>query len=259
MDHTAATVVAVIAVVMIGVSKAGFGGGLGMLTTPICVLALTSKGYSPEFALGFLLPLLIAGDAFSAWHYRGKWKLPVLKVLLPGIVVGVLIGSQLIGRFSPRQLNIVIGSLAVGFVVFQFVKEAVLKLEGALKPNFKNGSVYGLAAGITSSFAHGAGPVMSMFLIPQKMPKEIHVSTRVLIFTCINWIKVPFFVAAGVINLETLIGSLKHVALVPIGVVMGIWMNRRFSEESFLKAIYALTLLAGLKLIFDFNPADWFR
>ena len=100
---------------------------------------------------------------------------------------------------------------------------------------------------------------MSMFLIPQKMTKEIHVSTRVLIFTCINWIKVPFFIAAGVINLDTLVGSLKHVALVPVGVVMGIWLNRRFSEEGFIKAVYALTLLAGLKLIFDFNPADWFR
>jgi len=259
MDHTAATIVVAIAVAMIGVSKAGFGGGLGMLTTPICVLALTSKGHSPEFALGFLLPLLIAGDAFSAWHYRGKWKTPVLKVLLPGIVVGALIGSQLIGRFSPRQLNIVIGSLAVGFVVFQYVKEVILKWEGTLTPDYRNGTLFGMAAGITSSFAHGAGPVMSMFLIPQKMAKEVHVATRVLIFTCINWIKVPFFVAAGVISPDTLLAGAKFVALVPVGVALGIWLNRRFSEEGFLKAVYTLTFLAGLKLIFDFNPADWFR
>ena len=259
VDHLTAIVVVCFSVSLIGVSKAGFGGGLGMLSTPISVLALTSMGHSPEFALGFLLPLLIVGDAFSALHYRGKWEFKNLKVLLPGIVVGVLIGSQLIGRFSPRQLNMVIGALAVGFVVFQFVKEAILKLEGTLKPGYGNGTFFGLAAGVTSSFAHGAGPVMSMYLIPQKMPKEIHVATRVLIFTCINWIKAPFFLAAGVVNPTTLMGSLKFVVLVPVGVVIGVWLNRRFSEEGFMKAVYVLTFLAGLQLIFDFKPTVWFR
>ncbi len=259
MDHLTAIVVVCFSVALIGVSKAGFGGGLGMLSTPISVLALTLMGHSPEFALGFLLPLLIVGDAFSALHYRGRWEMENLKVLLPGIVVGVLLGSQLIGRFSPRQLNLVIGSLAAGFVVFQFVKEAILKLEGTLKPGLGNGTLFGFAAGVTSSFAHGAGPVMSMYLIPQKMPKEVHVATRVLIFTCVNWIKAPFFVAAGVINPTTLLASVKFVALVPVGVAVGVWLNRRFSEEGFMKAVYALTFLAGLQLIFDFKPTDWFR
>ncbi len=259
MDHLTAIVVVCFSVSLIGVSKAGFGGGLGMLSTPVSVLALTSMGHTAEFALGFLLPLLIVGDAVSALHYRSKWEVKNLKVLLPGIVVGVLIGSQLIGRFSPRQLNGVIGSLAVGFVVFQFVKEAILKLEGTLKPGYGNGSVFGVLTGVTSSFAHGAGPVMSMYLIPQKMPKEIHVATRVLIFTCVNWIKAPFFVAAGVIHSQTIVASLKYVALVPVGVAIGIWLNRRFSEEGFMKAVYALTFLTGLQLIFDFKPAEWFR
>ena len=259
MNETSATIVAAIAVTMIGVSKAGFGGGLGMLTTPVCVLALTAKGHSPVFALGALLPLLIAGDAFSLLHYRGKWRWQNLKFLLPGIVLGVIAGSQLIGRFSPRQLNVVIGLLAVGFVAFQFVKEAILKAEGVLKPNYQNGSVFGIAAGLTSSFAHGAAPVMSMFLLPQKLPKEIYVATRVLIFTCINWIKAPFFVLGGIITLETLLTSLKFMALVPVGVVIGVWLNRRFTEAAFIKAVYILTLLAGLHLIFDFRPAEWFR
>ena len=40
------------AVLFIGVSKAGFGGGLGLLVTPLCVLAFGSKT-----AIGILLPL----------------------------------------------------------------------------------------------------------------------------------------------------------------------------------------------------------
>lgn len=32
----------------------------------------------------------------------------------------------------------------------------------------------------------------SLFLLPQKLPKEVYVATRVLIFTCINWIKAVY-------------------------------------------------------------------
>ena len=53
-----------LAVLFIGVSKAGLGGGLGMLTTPVCVLAFGLMGERPQFAVGFLLPLLIVGDLF---------------------------------------------------------------------------------------------------------------------------------------------------------------------------------------------------
>src|SRR5882672_8203074 len=106
-----------VGVLFIGIAKAGFGGGLGMLTTPICVLAFSTSGKPPSFAVGVLLPLLCAGDAFSLYHYWGKWDTKNLKFLLPGVVVGILIGIQLIGRFSPREFNFVIGCLAVSFVV----------------------------------------------------------------------------------------------------------------------------------------------
>ena len=70
----------------------GFGGGLGMLTTPLTVLAFTKIGKNPQFAVGTLLPLLCAGDAFSLWHYWGKWRKANLKFLLPGTIVGIVIG-----------------------------------------------------------------------------------------------------------------------------------------------------------------------
>jgi hypothetical protein len=54
---------------------------------------------------------------------------------LPGVVVSVMIGVQLVGQFSPRQLNIAIGLIAVLFVVFQFVKERIFRAEG-VPPEF---------------------------------------------------------------------------------------------------------------------------
>src|SRR5882724_1787071 len=90
-------------VLFIGLSKAGFGGGLGMLTTPLCVLAFGAGGREPSFAIGTLLPLLCAGDAFSLYHYWGKWERRNLQYLLPGVVIGVIVGVHLVGRLSPRR------------------------------------------------------------------------------------------------------------------------------------------------------------
>ncbi|MEY2407803.1 MAG: uncharacterized protein QOF48_473 [Verrucomicrobiota bacterium] len=230
-----------------------------MLTTPLCVLAFTADGQSPTFAIGVLLPLLCAGDAFSLYYYWRKWELKNLKYLLPGVVVGVVIGANLIGHFSERNLNITIGLLAVLFVVFQFVKEKIWRAEGVFEPNHLVGVPSGIGAGVTSTFAHGAGPVVSLFLIPQRMPKEIYVGTTVLIFTWINWIKLPFFFHQSIITRETLLTGLRYLPLIPVGVWLGVWLNRKIHDRIFLQVVYVMTFLTGLQLIFNFNLAALLR
>lgn len=246
-------------VLFIGLSKAGFGTGLGMLTTPLCTLAFTAAGQPPSFALGTLLPLLCAGDAFSLYPYWRKWDRRNLYYLLPGVVLGVVLGAQLLGRFSSRQLNAAIGLLAVLFVAFQVAKDYIFRAEGVFRPNAWIGLPFGLATGLTSTFAHGAGPVVSMFLVPQQLPKEVYVGTTVLIFTWVNWIKMPFYVQQGIVTGQTLWVGLLYLPLVPLGVWMGVWLNRRLSEQLFLKAIYGITFVTGLQLLFDFNLARLLR
>lgn len=259
-------VIAILAALFIGVSKAGFGGGLGLLTTPLCVLAFGAKD-----AIGILLPLLCAGDLFSLYHYWGNWERKNLKFLLPGVVIGVFIGVGLIGKFTPRQLNLAIGLLAISFVVFQIVKERVFRAEGTFKPDHKLGVLFGIGAGITSTFAHGAGPVVAMFLIPQRLSKVLFVGTTVLVFTWVNWIKLPFYCVdqrlipwswlppQAIINPHTLKLSLLYLPLVPVGVWLGVWLNRRIPEGPFVKIIYALVFFTGLQLVVNFDVAGWLR
>jgi len=242
-------------VLFIGLSKSGFGGGLGMLTTPICVLAFGAGGQPPAFAVGVVLPLLCAGDFFTLYHYWGKWERQNLRYLLPGVVAGVCLGAQLFNSLSPRGLNLCIGVIAVVFVLFQFIQDLIFRAEGSFRPTLALGIPFGFGAGVTSTIAHGAGPLVMMFLVPQKLTKEIFVGTMVLVFTWINWIKVPFFVVAQVITKETLLTGLIYSPLVPLGVWLGVWLNRRMSETGFLKAVYVITFLAGLQLICDWNIA----
>jgi uncharacterized membrane protein YfcA len=238
--------IAGLAVAFIGISKAGFGGGLGVLTTPLCALA-----FPPKEAVGMILPLLCAGDLFSLCHYWRKWDGRNLKFILPGAVAGIIVGVHFVGQFSPRQLNIAIGMIAVAFVIFHLAREHIFRAEGAFAPNHAVGVPCGILAGITSSFAHGAGPVVNMFLVPQRLPKETFVATNVFVFFWINWIKVPFFVANGVITTSTVTKSLYLMPLVPLGVWLGVWLNRRFNQTWFVRVIMITLLLSGLQLIFN--------
>ncbi|HPC60163.1 MAG TPA: sulfite exporter TauE/SafE family protein [Verrucomicrobiota bacterium] len=255
----ATVLIAALGVLFIGLAKAGFGGALGMLTTPLCVVAFGAQGREPSFALGVLLPLLCAGDLFSMYHYWGKWDKRNLAWLLPGVVVGVCIGVLLIGRFTPRQLNFCIGLIAVLFVAFQFLRDRIFAWEGRFQPSKAIGLPFGIAAGVTSSFAHGAGPVVAMFLVAQRLPKEVFVGTNVLLFTWINWIKLPFFVGNGIITWDTVRTGLFFLPLIPVGVWLGVWLNRQMSEALFLKVAYVVILLAGLSLLFDVNAVTWLK
>jgi uncharacterized membrane protein YfcA len=143
--------------------------------------------------------------------------------------------------------------------VFQLVKEKIWRAEGAFAPNHLVGIPCGIGAGVTSTFAHGAGPVVSLFLIPQQMAKEIYVGTTALVFTWINWIKLPFFVLQGIITRETLLTGLYYLPIIPVGVWLGVWLNRKISEQLFLRLVYAMTLLTGLQLLLNVNFAKLLR
>ena len=52
------------AVVLMGIAKAGFGGGIGLIATPLLALVLPVSD-----AAALMLPLLIACDVFAVRHY----------------------------------------------------------------------------------------------------------------------------------------------------------------------------------------------
>jgi hypothetical protein len=248
-----------VGVLLIGISKAGFGAGLAILTTPISVMGFTLAGKEPVFAVGVLLPLLCLGDLLSLYYYWRKWEVRNLYLLLPGIVVGIVAGVYLMGRFSPRQFNLVIGILALSFVFFQLVRARVAKWNQQFTPTWWKSVPYGIASGFTSTFAHGAGPVVTVFLLPQRMAKEIYVGTSVLIFTWINALKLPFYIGADVITMDTVRTSAAYIPLLPFGVWLGLWLQRRVSDRYFTPIILGCTFLAGLQLICNWDIGKLLR
>ena len=70
---------AMAAVVLMGIAKAGFGGGIGLIATPLLALVLPVSD-----AAALMLPLLIACDGFAVRHYLRSFHSFSIKRLLPG-------------------------------------------------------------------------------------------------------------------------------------------------------------------------------
>ena len=64
-----ATFLAFLGVFLIGLSKAGFATGLGMLSTPLVAQAMPAR-----LAIGVILPLLCLADVFTLAVYWKQWQ-----------------------------------------------------------------------------------------------------------------------------------------------------------------------------------------
>ena len=83
---------------LFGISKGGFGGGLGMLSVPLMALVM-----SPVQAAAILLPLLCLMDVVSLWEFRFKWIVPrTPESCCPARSIGIVIGTLLFEYHEPR-------------------------------------------------------------------------------------------------------------------------------------------------------------
>src|ERR1044071_6452233 len=108
--------IAIPAVVCLGLSKGGFTG-IGMVATPLLALIMP-----PLEAAALLLPILLVQDAFSVWIYRRVWDPWNLKVMLPGCVVGVALAWLFAAYVSEAAVRLMVGLIAIGFIVYALIR-----------------------------------------------------------------------------------------------------------------------------------------
>ena len=236
--------VAVIAVLIVGLSKAGLLGGLGVVGVPLLALVMPARD-----AAGMMLPVLLCMDAVAVWMYRREVDWSILKIMLPGAAVGTLLGWALWALVSDAMVL-----LMVGVVTLVFVIDAVFpirkKLEG-LPPSKPWGTFWGGMAGFTSFISHTGGPPFQIYVLPRKLPPAVYAGTTAVFFAIVNTSKlIPYFFL-GQLNVHNLTLSAALAPVGVIGVFLGIYLVRRISMKLFYRIAYCLVFLLALQLIWD--------
>ena len=237
--------VAILSVMLLGLAKGGFAG-LGALATPILALAI-----APVTAAAILLPILIVQDVVSIWAFRKTWDRRIVLTMLPGAMVGVAGGWFFADRLSEDAVMAALGGISIAFGLWRLWLE-----RGGRTPLPSNspgwvGTLFGAATGFTSQIAHAGGPPFQMWVGPKRLPHECFVGTSAVLFTAINWMKLPAYLALGQFTPANLTAS---AALIPLAIVStfgGVWLIRRMKDARFYTMVYLLMVALGAKLLFD--------
>ncbi len=228
---------------LIGLAKGGLGGTLGVLAVPMMTLVMP-----PEQVLGLLLPILMFADIFAVWLHWKNWNMKLVLLLIPGSIVGVTIGTWFITKAPTRELEIGIGVIVLLFAIYKLFEKRIL---GSPDYHLKNwhGLVAGTVTGFSSSLAHTGGPPVSIYLLLQDVTPEVFIATSALFFFILNWIKVPYYLYAGLFNWQRLWQVVFLAPLLPFGVWVGKWGANKVDKETFEKIIVALLVLGAILLI----------
>lgn len=230
---------------MIGLSKGGLGGMMGALATPLMALALPV-----DQVIGLLLPILMFADLFAvALHWR-RWHTRLILWLLPGTIAGVTIGTFFITNAPTGALRTGLGVIILLFALYKLVEKRLL---GALTYHSRawHAALAGTAAGFSSTLAHTGGPPISIYLLLQNVSPPVFVATSALFFAILNWIKVPYYLYAGLFDWALLGQVAWLLPLAPLGVWLGRKAADKISRQRFEQIIVALLILTAALLIFD--------
>ncbi len=246
---------AIPAVLLAGVSKAGFGGATGGLA-----VVLMAQAVSPAMAAAIMLPILCTVDLFGVRAYWGRIDWRLLKRMLPGAVVGTIIGALTWRFMNIAMLKLLLGTIAIVFPLQWWWKAYAEKRASApaklLSENndIVRASFWCALSGFTSFVAHAGSPPVLAYLIPKKMDKSLQVGTMSFYFMVVNYVKLPQYIAGGQITQSVLWSALVLAPFIPIGVWLGLKLHDRISPKAFQQTCYALLLVMGVKLLYEAIP-----
>jgi uncharacterized membrane protein YfcA len=255
-----------LAIFLIGVTKSGFGSGAGLMIVPMTAIAMRHLPYGAEAALPLLLPLLIAGDVIAIWQYRQHFSGRIITRLLPGTFVGIVAGTLMLRWFASQKelaeamINVEIGLESVVLVSLNWYRTWQSR-HGVppYRPSAVKSTAVGAFAGMSSTLAHAAGPIVALHLLPQRLERGVFVGTCALYFFIVNTAKLPGYWASGLFGRLSPIFALKFLPLVLVGAAFGFWVNRRIRDGLFTTVVYAITFGLGWYILFRGVEGLFFR
>ena len=235
--------VAIPAVLLLGISKSGFGAGFGSLAVPLMALAVTV----PQ-AAAVLMPVLLVMDLLGIAVFRKDFDRQLLKFLIPFALVGTIIGAVL---FKLLDAKVVAG--LVGAFTLLFLAQRLLfppKPDSPPPPRWL-GALLSITTGFTSFIAHAGGPPISAYVIPLRLSPIKFTATMAFLFFVINLSKWIPYAWLGLLDMRNMSTSLVLLPLAPIGVWIGVRIARRVSQVLFYRLLYGGMFLTGCKLLWD--------
>ncbi|WP_284775795.1 sulfite exporter TauE/SafE family protein [Agrobacterium sp. lyk4-40-TYG-31] len=241
--------VAIPAVALVGLSKGGLGGALGLMGVPLLALAVP-----PVQAAAIFLPILIAMDLVALWAWRHYNHRETLLILLPGALTGIAVGWATSAIISADTMRFMLAIVTIAFVAQYFYERFVKghKVEVVAKPqNRAKATLWGSFSGYCSFVAHAGGPPFQIYVMPLKLDPKSYTGLSVRFFAIVNAIKLVSYFALEAIDTTNLLASFTLLPIAIVSTMLGARVVRYLKPAVFYPLMYTMVLLAALKLLWD--------
>ena len=235
--------VAIPAVVILGISKSGFGSGLGSIAVPLMAMVV-----SVPAAAAILMPVLLVLDLLSIHAFRKDYDKDLLKWLIPWSIFGVFLGYLSFKTLDSRWVSGIVGICTLLFLV-QRVYFPKAKLFSA--PTKRAGILLTITSGFTSFLAHAGGPPINAYMLPLNLAPMRFAATLAVLFTFVNLSKWLPYGLLGLLDTQNMMTSLTLLPFAPIGVWLGVRWAKKMKPDLFFKLVHVGMFLTGLKLLWD--------
>lgn len=236
--------VAVPAVILAGLSKGGFGGGLALLSVPFMSLVI-----SPIQAAAIMLPILIVMDMIALFAWRGVYDRRSLVILLPAAIAGISLGWVTAAYVTATHVRLIVGTVALIFWL-----DYMFGRRDALRPRDhspRKGWFWGTVSGFTSFVTHAGGPPFQMYMLPLRLEPKLLAGTGIAYFATVNAIKVVPYLFLGQFSHVNLMTSAILLPLAPLATLAGVRLVKIVPQTLFYRLTYSVVLIIAVKLIWD--------
>jgi uncharacterized membrane protein YfcA len=226
--------------VFVGVAKTGMPG-FGISAIPLMVFVVGNARASA----GWLLPILCVADLFAIAYYRRHVYARRLFELAPWVVIGMVAGAFAL-RLDEPILRRVVGGIVLLMVAAHIARKR--RGDRPVPADWHHSARYGAVAGFATTVANAAGPVMNVYLLSKRLPKEEFIAAGAWFFFLVNLSKLPLYGKLGMIGTQSLIFDAFMLPAVAVGAVLGRGVMRRLPQGVFEKLVLGLTTAAALLL-----------
>ncbi|MGV3728718.1 sulfite exporter TauE/SafE family protein [Hydrogenophaga sp.] len=235
--------VAVPAVLLLGISKSGFGAGFGSLAVPMMAMAVAV----PQ-AAAILMPVLLLMDVLGMAAFRKNVDRRLLLFLLPAGLLGIVVGALLFKLLDARVVAGIVGGFTLAFLAQRLLFPP--RPDSPPPPRWV-GALLTVTSGFTSFVAHAGGPPLNAYVIPLRMAPAVFTGTLAFFFFFINMAKWVPYAWLGLLDLRNMATSLALLPFAPMGVWVGVRIAKRIKPALFYRLIYTGMFLTGCKLLWD--------
>lgn len=218
----------------------GFGSAL-LASGPLALLMPVAR------VIPMLAVLDFAGAATRGWRARREVAWGEFRQLLPGMMIGQLLGVVILSRLPMPLMAVALGL----FVLMQGLR-GLLGQRPAGAASARPALAYGLFGGILGGLFGSGGFIYAAYLERRLESRTGFRATQALLIALSTGWRILLCLGAGLLDLPLLLTTLTFVPAMLFGVYLGQHIDLRLSRAQLCRLLNGLLVASGAGLLLRF-------